>query len=370
MTLLCFVFVFGFVLTSGDKEENAVFVHVHEEEQPSESQESEQPGGSSNEDRVRLLRKVCAKYSDPFRPESAVVGDFPRSLGSEVVYLTNPVKEKVGSVCIPHKVGSNSWGKFVTKLNDTSSFKAKFDTLKWTSKANLAIRAVVVRHPMERLVSVYRMIFEDWCDPDRFLAKQWNNVCKFDEDHSESEGSGLKRRGKKDFSVTSFFASMLDEHQHGNDRFMRTIWERFHPDEPFKDPKSQLKFTFAEFVRFLVNGSQEFDLGVVNHKGLSYHWAPFWKECSLCDKQTRPEFILRLESFSQDLEQYLDLLNLGQFRGLFPHTHNQKSDPDLIRNLFGSLKKSEVTDLYDKYKLDHEMFGYNIQTYLNLAQVG
>ena len=60
--------------------------------------------------------------------------------------------------------------------------------LPWKIKAELSLKVIIVRHPLERLLSVYRMIFEDWCDEKRFLAQQWNNVCVTDVDGS---GSGF-----------------------------------------------------------------------------------------------------------------------------------------------------------------------------------
>ena len=116
------------------------------------------------EERVNLLQRECLRYSDPFRPESAVLTGTPLTLGSEVVYLHG--KEFTASVCIPHKVGSHAWGKFATSFNDkqySSRKKQKeFLNLNFDSRASKSVRVVVVRHPLERLLSVYRMIFEDW----------------------------------------------------------------------------------------------------------------------------------------------------------------------------------------------------------------
>ena len=38
--------------------------------------------------------------------------------------------------------------------------------------------------------------------------------------------------------------------------------------------------------------------------GLSYHWAPFWKECSLCAEATAPRFVLHMETLAEDLEGF------------------------------------------------------------------
>lgn len=54
--------------------------------------------------RIQLLSNVCRTYSDPFRPESIVLTETPRSLGVEVVYLHSTQANKLSSVCIPHKV--------------------------------------------------------------------------------------------------------------------------------------------------------------------------------------------------------------------------------------------------------------------------
>lgn len=211
--------------------------------------------------RTKRLYSVCNKYTDPFRPESLTLSQPAASLGSEVVYLDSEGQKRPGAVCIPHKVGSNSWGKFSRLLGGGGADSE----LSWEKRALLSERAVVVRHPMARLVSVYRMIFEDWCDPDRFLAKQWGNVCQYEAEKEESatelatEGlSALSASagGGQLLSVTRVLGALLDEHQHGNDRFMRAAWSLYHPGEALTDPRAQMRFTFPQFAHLLVNGTR------------------------------------------------------------------------------------------------------------------
>ena len=74
------------------------------------------------------------------------------------------------SVCIPHKVGSHAWGKFATLFNGGpggEELRDDFLKLDFKTRSAKSVRVAVVRHPLERLVSVYRMIFENWCDQDR-----------------------------------------------------------------------------------------------------------------------------------------------------------------------------------------------------------
>ena len=118
---------------------------------------------SSNE-RIHRHKTECLRYSDTFRPESSVLTSKPSSFGSEIVHLHG--KEKTAVVCIPHKVGSHAWGKFATMFNKIQYLSAgkqkEFSNLDFESRALRSVRVVVVRHPLERLLSVYQMIFEDW----------------------------------------------------------------------------------------------------------------------------------------------------------------------------------------------------------------
>ena len=114
--------------------------------------------------RIRNHEEQCQKYLDPFRPESTVLTTKPSSFGSEVVYLHG--KKHTASICIPHKVGSHAWGKFATIFNDrhykNSKEQKEFLNLDFESRALKSVRVIVVRHPLDRLLSVYQMIFENW----------------------------------------------------------------------------------------------------------------------------------------------------------------------------------------------------------------
>ena len=114
--------------------------------------------------RVEHLRAECLRHSDPLRPESTVLATKPISFGSEVVYIHG--SNNTATICIPHKVGSHAWGKFATTFNNKQYLsideQKQFLSLNFESRASKSVRVIVVRHPLERLLSVHQMIFEDW----------------------------------------------------------------------------------------------------------------------------------------------------------------------------------------------------------------
>ena len=333
--------------------------------------------GDSDGGRVARLKQVCAKYTaESSRPESRPLRLPARSLGTEVVYLYGP--ESVASVCIPHKVGSHSWGRFAKSVAvGNADLKNHFETLRFEEKVSrLTVRAVVVRHPMERLISAYRMIFQDWCDPEKFLAKQWRNLCQVEYlKQRATMAENFPDNGESKRGLDNLVSTVMEERLHGRDNFILALWKRFHPGEDLTDPSSQLRFTFPEFVRFLVNGTREFGPSVPGDRGISYHWAPYWTECALCDPRTRPNYVLRMESLEADLAALLRRIGVGAAEAAkFPHTHRQagghSSSEALREELFSALSELHVRELHDKFRLDHEMFGYDPSPYLKYARAG
>ncbi len=220
-----------------------------------------------------------------------------RAFGVEVVTLRGPFAPSSSSptggthrpraaVCVPHKAGSHSWGRFARELltlqlaaesEEAEAEEREWAALDFAARAEaLKVRAVAVRHPMSRLLSVYRMAFERWCDERGFLFMQWRGaVCAIDFEKAdrEMEEEEEERKKKKNddglipsdaSDLGSFLSGALKQHREGNDRFMLRLWRRFHPDrrrDPMVDPHRQIAFTFREFVEFLLEPRLEGDDG-------------------------------------------------------------------------------------------------------------
>ena len=90
----------------------------------------------------------------------------------------------------------------------------KLQSMDWRSRAAIVKKVVVVRNPMERLVSAYRMIFMDWCDPNKFIRKKWTHICSEKGLSYGAAGNSLveKVKGEGDESVVSVLSAVYDEY--------------------------------------------------------------------------------------------------------------------------------------------------------------
>ena len=142
--------------SSGDHDAGSSDTDTHTH---SDIKEEEESSAVNMTARTAELARICDKYRlNPDSPEYSSLHSPPSGPGTEVVLLpgTPPV-----TVCIPHKVGSHAWGVFSRQLADL--YPARMEKLRgldWRTRAGRAKRAVIVRHPLERLVSAYRMLFQ------------------------------------------------------------------------------------------------------------------------------------------------------------------------------------------------------------------
>jgi hypothetical protein len=166
-------------------------------------------------DRTALLSGVCESSSSPLHPDHPSLHSPPSGPGVETVLL--PGSPPV-SVCIPHKVGSHAWGEFSRALAKLYPDRMeKLQSMNWRSRAAIVKKVFVVRNPMERLVSAYRMIFMDWCDPNKFIRKKWTHICSEKGLAYGAAGNSLveKVKGKGDESVVSVLSAVYDEYLYG-----------------------------------------------------------------------------------------------------------------------------------------------------------
>ncbi|XP_066917555.1 carbohydrate sulfotransferase 13-like [Clytia hemisphaerica] len=109
--------------------------------------------------------------------------------------------------------------------------------------------------------------------------------------------------------------------------------------------------TFAEFVQYIVDSPLE------DKEFWNEHWERIERLCLPCLIQY--DFIGKFETLKQDADFLLRTLDVNDLVK-FPDGYkgHASSTPSLMRNLFESLPKRLLEKLYELYKMDFMLFGY------------
>ncbi|XP_043471621.1 carbohydrate sulfotransferase 11-like [Leptopilina heterotoma] len=114
--------------------------------------------------------------------------------------------------------------------------------------------------------------------------------------------------------------------------------------------------TFREFIDYVINA----DLGRYHSDD---HWIPYYQYCTPCSLNY--DFINKVETLWQDQVFTLRKLKLNQ--KIKPHWRNSYGRSNASRIYYSQLNKAMIYKLYDKFKLDFEMFDYSPNAYFNYA---
>ncbi|XP_042883426.1 uncharacterized protein LOC122260289 [Penaeus japonicus] len=197
-------------------------------------------------------------------------------------------------VCVPPKAGSTSWRKLSQQLTEQTHTNRR------------PVSAILVRHPLSRLTSVYRDKYLDG-SPISFYNREWRNrtgtttmwkfywstywlptlVSSGRLDPPKNFLEGLKQGAGSDKShipgIRTLRDAVIRAFGHINDELMRRFNNAF--------------FTFEEFLEFVVWTN---NLGIVD-----VHWAPYTEQCLPCQKDYR--YILHLETIQEESRILLSL---------------------------------------------------------------
>ena len=120
-----------------------------------------------------------------------------------------------------------------------------------------------------------------------------------------------------------------------------------------------LRVTWDEWIQYLTDPDElsRFDP----------HWREMYKLSLPC--LVNYDLIAKLETVESDMEFLLDFLGLKHFHfpTFRPPYHRDGEDKvDLIQLYFGNMSTRHLQRLYDVYKLDFELFGYEKPVWLSL----
>ena len=123
--------------------------------------------------------------------------------------------------------------------------------------------------------------------------------------------------------------------------------------------------SFPDFIQFVLKQHKEGDM--------NKHVKPFVERCQYC--KIPYDVIGRIETFDEDVKYIImknkleDVLPLEETLGLHKNEHGKNTTEERERHsleLFSELDKQEIQQLYEIYKMDFEMFRYNVSAYFRL----
>uniref|UniRef100_T1HA88 Carbohydrate sulfotransferase n=1 Tax=Rhodnius prolixus TaxID=13249 RepID=T1HA88_RHOPR len=306
-----------------------------------------------NKARIRKIAEVCRKYKlgnykhVNTNTSSTFTIKYPPTPQYSVFYYD---LEDSFAFCPIYKAASSTWlynlcllaGESEESLQNTkqqlSSVARRFfpeiiDFEVAQEVLEKCTKLIVVRHPFERILSAYRDKLEN-------INTGWEH------------GTGHFYR--------KYGAKIVRKYRPGGNKSVAVlkpgsyIWEKKKPRPAGIEP------TFKEFVSYLL------DTDLLNYA--DDHWIPYNLFCTPCF--VNYDFVAKVETLGRD--QLFIINKLGWIKRIQPRwrhkTGEENSKEFIARAYFSQLSQQEVKLLYDKYRLDFEMFDYSPNLYISYAK--
>ena len=119
---------------------------------------------------------------------------------------------------------------------------------------------------------------------------------------------------------------------------------------------------FNQFVNAIVDMNQESDLRKFRSEcqDLILHQ---WQKCAICKEEVKPNFIIKLEHFQQDLAQLLkNIDNHSEFfedKIIPPWPKLEMTNNENLSSWINQLPMSKRINIFNMYRNDFELFGYS-----------
>lgn len=199
---------------------------------------------------------------------------------------------------------------------------------------------LVVRHPLERILSAFRDKLECTCPQDNSPC---NPFCK----------PGYVLKSKK----------MIGRHRKRDSTPRPVSRDELRGVAAPAQHHQVAPLTFAEFIR---------SVGAADV--IDEHWKPFYAMCTPCNHKF--DLIGHFETLSEDQPYILSQTGLTEKLGrtvkLAEHANRNRKGPSdnrtLVAHYYSQVTRSELLKVIAVYKLDFEMFGYSYDEYLAYAK--
>ncbi|TRY63243.1 hypothetical protein TCAL_03564 [Tigriopus californicus] len=134
-----------------------------------------------------------------------------------------------------------------------------------------------------------------------------------------------------------------------------------------KVKKTYGKFTFKEFVDFLVHGGKKFSgyAEFYSQWPLTSLWTPFYQNCPACNPDLFPDFVLKT---GEDLEtEYEVLQEIVGLEDIDAPKADAVSDTTL-KMMYSQITKDDLDGLCDIYRVDMEMYQFSPAKFYSIVQ--
>ncbi|CAL7945264.1 unnamed protein product [Xylocopa violacea] len=297
---------------------------------------------AENENIKRLLtvRYTCQKYNLGIYRQLGKLSAFkhPPAPQFSVFYI---VRSRDLSYCPIYKAGSTTWIYNMCLLmnvteEELNSGKEQISTIARRRipelefpEADEALKAtkklLVVRHPFERLLSAYRDKLEN------SVAGREHGTLHF-----------YRKYGSK----------IVEKYRESNFTKPRPDQTVRRKDEP---PPAGIEPTFREFVQYLIHT----DLANYGDD----HWMPYYLFCAPCIVDY--DIIAKVETLWRDQIYTIHKLQLQEV--IKPRWQHSAGYSNASKIYFNQLNRGMIEKLYEKFKLDFELFDYTPDLYYQYA---
>jgi len=200
-------------------------------------------------------------------------------------------------------------------------------------------KMIIVRDPFGRLVSAFRDKLErcmysncdleaqDFAHQEQYYHRYGKEIV------SKTRGAAIRRFGEAHFSrKNNYGVNGSSIHRVGE---LPIFWE---------------------FVQWFLIYKKELT---------DEHWAPMHWFCNPC--AVNYQYILKFENLEPEEEMLRVAWNTTKIKNLWENRNDNGRDKDDITvQYFSMLDHEDILKLYEIYKIDFEMFGYDASPYLNL----
>ncbi|KAL1129815.1 hypothetical protein AAG570_012759 [Ranatra chinensis] len=118
--------------------------------------------------------------------------------------------------------------------------------------------------------------------------------------------------------------------------------------------------TISEFVNYLVDSQKR-------HESMDMHWAPMTEFCTPC--QINFDIIIKFETLHEDQKYLIELAGLGKkIKPEWKNPSKGRVTTEVLYNYYSQLTVSQILQLHNLYRYDFELFGYGIKEYVEMAK--